>query len=138
MSRADAPRGGRTILVVDDDQALRDLFTALLTRNGFQVDVAPDGRAARDKLESHDYRCILLDLMMPDVNGFELLDSLQRESPALMPRVIVMTGASRRVIESLDVREIWGLIRKPFDIHQLLDSATACCDGRRGRKSLEQ
>jgi response regulator RpfG family c-di-GMP phosphodiesterase len=71
--------------------------------------------------------------MMPEVNGFELLEKLHRDSPALLDRVIVMTGASQRSIEALDTTRIWGLIRKPFDIDQLVSSTLACSQGRRNR-----
>jgi DNA-binding response OmpR family regulator len=133
MSRSDPPSALPSVLVVDDDQALRGLFTTLLTRKGFAVDTANDGRVAYDQLQRHTYSVILLDLMMPDVNGFELLEQLQRDSPTLLDRVIVMTGASQRSIESLDTSRVWGLIRKPFDIDNLVSSAVACSEGRRRR-----
>jgi len=133
MSRCDPPAGVPNVLVIDDDQALRGLFTTLLTRKGFAVDTANDGRVAYDRLQVHTYSVILLDLMMPEVNGFELLEKLRRDSPTLLDRVIVMTGASQRSIESLDTSRIWGLIRKPFDIDQLVSSAVACSQGRRNR-----
>jgi DNA-binding response OmpR family regulator len=133
MSRSAPSAGVPNVLVVDDDLALRGLFTTLLTKKGFAVDTATDGRTAFDQLQHHTYSVILLDLMMPDVNGFELLDKLQRDSPTLLDRVIVMTGASQRSIESLDTTRIWGLIRKPFDIDQLVSSTMACAQGRRNR-----
>jgi len=130
MSRSDSPIAGRNALVVDDDLALRGLFTRLLGRRGFSVDCASDGRIAYDQLNRHTYSVILLDLMMPEVNGFELLDRLIRDSPSLLPRVIVMTGASQRAVESLDTSRIWGLIRKPFDIDDLVSSAIECSEGK--------
>ena len=133
MSRCDPPAGVPNVLVIDDDKALRGLFTTLLTRKGFAVDTANDGRVAYDQLQIHTYSVILLDLMMPEVNGFELLEKLRRDSPTLLDRVIVMTGASQRSIETLDTSRIWGLIRKPFDIDQLVSSALACSQGRRNR-----
>ena len=133
MSRSDPPAGVPNVLVIDDDKALRGLFTTLLTRKGFAVDTANDGRVAYDQLQRHTYSVILLDLMMPDVNGFELLEKLGRDSPMLLDRVIVMTGASQRSIEALDTSRVWGLIRKPFDIDQLVNSALACSEGRRNR-----
>ena len=126
MSRSDAPVPETTVLVIDDDQALRGFFTTLFSRNGFTVDCACDGRVAYDQLTHHNYSVILLDLMMPGVNGFELLERIQRDSPALLDRVIVMTGASQRAIEKLDTSRVWGLIRKPFDIDQLLSATVAC------------
>ena len=133
MSRSDPPAGAPNVLVVDDDQALRGLFTTLLSRKGFTVDTANDGRVAYDRLQLHTYSVILLDLMMPEVNGFELLEKLHRDSPTLLDRVIVMTGVSQRSIEALDMSRIWGVIRKPFDIDQLVSSALACSQGRRNR-----
>ncbi len=133
MSRSDAPGSGPAVLVIDDDLALRGLFTTLLSRSGFNVDCANDGREAYDQLNCHTYSVILLDLMMPEVNGFELLDRLQRESPTLLERVIVMTGASQRSIERLDQSNIWGLIRKPFDIDNLVSSTLACAQGKPNR-----
>ena len=129
MSRSDPPAASRQVIVVDDDPSLRNLFVAMLERRGFTVDVAPDGRAAFDQIGRNAYAAILLDLMMPDVSGFELLERLARDCPTLLHRVIVITGASRRVIETLDTAAIWGLIRKPFDIDDLADSVIACADG---------
>ena len=133
MSRSDPPVAGRHALVIDDDRALRGLFTTLLGRKGFTVDVASDGRVAFDQLSRHTYSVILLDLMLPDVNGFELLDRMERDSPSLLKRVIVMTGAGQRQIERVDPAHVWDVIRKPFDIDQLVSSAIACSDGRPAR-----
>ncbi len=130
MSRSDAPGSGPAVLVVDDDQALRGLFMTLLSKSGFEVDTANDGRVAFDQIHRHPYSVILLDLMMPEVNGFELLERLQRDSPALLSRVIVMTGASQRSIQKLDTTRVWGLIRKPFDIDNLVSSTLACAQGK--------
>ena len=130
MSRADLPGRKWSALVVDDDPGLQGLFVTLLGRDGFAVDCAADGRVAFDYLKRASYSVILLDLMMPDVNGFELLMRLERESPALLARIIIMTGASQRVVETVDVSRVWGLIRKPFDINELLQSARACASGQ--------
>src|SRR5438105_4754169 len=130
MSRSDPVSSTRNVLVVDDDVALRGLFTRLFSRKGFSVDCAPDGRVAFDQLSRHNYSVILLDLMMPEVNGFELLERIRRDSPSLLSRVIVMTGASQRVVNSLDTSRIWGLIRKPFDIDDLVSSAIECSEGK--------
>src|ERR1700737_4639142 len=131
MSRSDPPARNAAVLVIDDDQALRGLFTTLLAKKGFAVDTAADGRIAFDQIHRHNYSVILLDLMMPEVNGFELLDRLERDSPSLMQKVIVMTGASQRAIQNLDTSRVWGLIRKPFDIDNLVSSTIACAEGQR-------
>lgn len=138
MSRVDAPGRSFSALVVDDDPGLQGLFNTLFARDGFSVDCAPNGRQAFEYLRRGSYNVILLDLMMPDVNGFELLDRLERESPSLLRRVIVMTGASNRVVEGLDSRRVWGLVRKPFDIHDLMKSAKECASGQTAAKVAQK
>jgi DNA-binding response OmpR family regulator len=130
MSRSDPPVAARHALVIDDDLALRGLFTTLLGRRGFTVDVAGDGRVAFDQLNRNNYSVILLDLMMPDVNGFELLERIERDSPSLLNRVIVMTGAAQRQVERVGGKPVWDVIRKPFDIDHLVSSAIACSEGK--------
>jgi two-component system response regulator ResD len=130
MSRIDAPGRLWSVLVVDDDAALQGLLSTLLTRHGFSVDCASNGRLAFEYLKRGSYSVILLDLMMPDVNGFELLDRIERESPSLMRRVIVLSGAAQRVVDGLDASRVWGLIRKPFDINELLAATKECAGGR--------
>ena len=130
MSRVDSPSRELSVLVVDDHPGLQALFNTLLVRDGFAVDCAPNGRLAFEYLKRSSYSVILLDLMMPDVNGFELLERLERDSPKLLRRVIVMTGAAQRVVDSLDPARVWGVIRKPFDIDELVRSARECASGR--------
>jgi DNA-binding response OmpR family regulator len=131
MSRSDPPVAVRHALVIDDDRALRGLFTTLLGRKGFTVDGAGDGRVAFDQLSRHNYSVILLDLMMPDVNGLELLDRIERDSPSLLERVIVMTGAAPRQIDRVNASQVFDVIRKPFDIDHLVSSAIACSEGKK-------
>jgi len=128
LSRVDPPGRRWSALVVDDDPGLQSLFYTLLGREGVSVDCAPNGRMAFEYLRRGAYSVILLDLMMPDVNGFELLDRLRRDSPALLSRVIVITGASQRDAESLDTTGLHGLMRKPFDIDELVAMARACAN----------
>jgi DNA-binding response OmpR family regulator len=126
MSRVDPPSRTFSALVVDDDPALQGLFMTLLGRHGIAVDCAPNGRVAFDYLKRTSYSVILLDLMMPDVNGFELLDRLGRESPALLRHVIVMTGAAQPLVDEVDRSRIYSLIRKPFDIDDLIAQVRGC------------
>ena len=130
MSRVDPPSRKWSVLVVDDDPGVQGLFQTLLGREGFAVDSAPNGRIAFDYLKRNSYSVILLDLMMPDVNGFELLERLERNSPHLLRRVIIMTGAAQRFVDSVSDAGVWGMIRKPFDIDELLHAARECASGR--------
>lgn len=64
------------ILIVEDDKDLREITTNSLEKERYVVSQAPDYRTALQKIEDYDYDCILLDIMLPDGNGLDLLEEL--------------------------------------------------------------
>ena len=126
-----AARSSPHVLVIDDDPAIVQLFRALLGRAGFEIDTASDGASAWDLIETNGYEVIIMDLMMPRVSGFELLDRIAHQKPALLERIIVATGASRRQLSSFDASRVHSLIRKPFDIDDLMSAASRCAQSAR-------
>ena len=92
MSRVDAPGRKWSVLVVDDDPGLQGLFTTLLGRDGFAVDCAPNGRQAFEYLKRGSYSVILLDLMMPDVNGFDVVEALKAQPDTARIPVVIVTA----------------------------------------------
>src|SRR5437016_13950122 len=107
--------GQKRILVVDDDAEVRGLLIAVLQRHGLFVDSAADGAAAEELLREFQYSVVLLDLMMPGVDGFALLDKISGGDVISPPVVLVITAAERAMIERLDAQKIHGIVRKPFD-----------------------
>jgi adenylate cyclase len=78
-----------TILVVDDNEMNRDMLARRLKRQGFMVDVAENGQVALDKVDTGQYALLLLDVMMPRLNGFEVLERMKtndatRHIPVIM------------------------------------------------------
>ena len=117
----------KEILVVDDDAAVRTLLIALLERFGFTVEVAENGSVAVDKMRRKSHAAILLDLMLPSMNGFEIIRLLKSDRPHLLKRVIVLTAAANRTLEHFeDERDVFSLVRKPFDIADLIEQVRAC------------
>jgi CheY-like chemotaxis protein len=120
-------RNGRTlVLVIDDDAGVRGLLHALLRHRGLQHESAADGRTAIDKLRRGTYAAVLLDLMLPGENGFEVLRFLRAERPTQLPRVVVMTACSKATLRHFDASGLHGVIRKPFDIAEMMDAVDAC------------
>jgi len=114
--------GNKRVLIVDDDESIRIMVERVLRRADFEVDSARDGFEAIEKLAWNDYSAILLDLMMPRVDGLGVLEFLERHRPELSPAVIVM---SANVPGATDVgREgrVGRVLPKPFDLNELLDS----------------
>ena len=110
------------VLIVEDDQPLRFLLTALLTQNNYTFDAVGEGGVAIDCMRRKDYGAILLDLMLPGTNGFEVLQYIYAEQRELMKSVIVITAASKHTLQDFDDSTVGALIRKPFDIHRLLET----------------
>ena len=119
------------ILIVDDDLAIQRLISTLLRRVGYTCEAMADGAQALRRIESAAPRVLLLDLMMPKVNGFEVLAEIAERHPHLLARIIILTAASARVLEQIAPYrdKICRLIRKPFDIAELMVAIEECARG---------
>src|SRR5690242_13176931 len=109
------------IMVVDDDDAIRALLQTVLRRRGLQVDGARNGVEALELLGANTYAMVVLDLMMPRMSGYEVLDHLSRQSIMTRPRVLVLTaGLDTRMIPAAVAADlVIGTVHKPFDIEML-------------------
>jgi DNA-binding response OmpR family regulator len=86
------PDAPKQILVVDDNEANRDVLARRLERQGFSVTVAEDGEQALAKVRANTFDLILLDIMMPRLNGYEVLETIKRD-PALRHMPVIMISA---------------------------------------------
>ncbi|HEX8619600.1 MAG TPA: response regulator [Thermoanaerobaculia bacterium] len=116
------------ILVVEDDPAIRRLVSMVLLRAGYRVDVASDGLEAVLKLGVSEYDVIVLDLMMPNLDGFTFLNTFAREEPERLRKVIVTSAASPAVIKERMLGAPYRLLPKPFDIGELVTHVRSCID----------
>jgi CheY-like chemotaxis protein len=114
----------KRILVVDDDDAIRALVLTVLRRRGYRVDVARNGVEALEMMIAGRYALVILDLMMPRMSGYEVIDHLSRDSVMTRPRVLVLTAGNES--RALDTSLVVGTIHKPFDIELLLDIVSGC------------
>ena len=118
ISDPGAPTPG--ILVVDDDPELRHVLAMALTDEGYEVRCAPDGQAALDLLEEWLPRLILLDLMMPELDGWTFrAHQLATERARDVP-VVILSAARDPSVEALKPAAV---VPKPFNLTRLLDTA---------------
>jgi two-component system, sensor histidine kinase and response regulator len=120
---------------VDDDPEIRAILSRVLRQESLTVDVADDGDVALDLLRNHHYAVVLLDLMMPGIDGFEVLDAIRSDPAIEQPVVLVVSGAERAMLTRLDASRIHGVVKKPFDPNELAAVVVACVDIR-GRNTL--
>jgi DNA-binding response OmpR family regulator len=113
-------------LVVEDDPAIRKLVHKLLARQGMEVDLAADGLIARSLLESTSYSVVILDLMVPGLNGFELIEVI-RQSGSRTP-VAVVSAVSQQSLTSLDLDVVKIVVSKPFDVDEFTRAVVGLCE----------
>ena len=113
------------VLVVDDDADIRDLLAHFLEVEGFHVASARNGQEAIDRLRQGDRACvILLDLMMPIMNGWQFR-SAQKEDPALAAIPVVVISAV--VPDHAPPIDANAYMRKPLDLDRLLTTVRTFC-----------
>ena len=121
--RPEPVTSGRPVLCLDDDTGVLALCKAALTRAGFDVHTAANGWEALRFLNDREYAVVLLDLVMPSLHGRTVLSMIQQAHPELLPRIVVMTGASDNAIDDLPGK-VGGILRKPLQIDTLVDFVT--------------
>lgn len=119
------------VLVVEDDAAIRRLVTMVLQRHGYRVDHAADGLEAVLKLGIAEFDVIVLDLMMPNLDGFTFLNTFAENDPDRLRKVIVTSAASPAVMRERLVLQPFAVLPKPFDIGDLVAKVRACIDAQR-------
>jgi adenylate cyclase len=100
---------GKHVLIVDDDPEARRWLVRALTAEGWQTSEAGDGRAALERVREHRPDLILLDLLMPEMDGFEFLTRLQADPAAARVPVVVVTAAD---LTEDDHRRLNGAVEK--------------------------
>lgn len=108
------------MLVVEDDDAIRTFLAAALRREPFDVDTANDGAAALLLIRDYEYAVIVLDLMMPRLNGFEFLEALHAMTPKPRSVIFVVTAFDDAEVAKLEAGHVHAIIKKPFDVTQLV------------------
>jgi len=123
-------RSAPQVLVVDDEPAIRALVAKIVERAGLTVDTAADGAEAIGKLDRGAYRVVVLDLMMPKVDGYALIDYLKARGDE-KPAIIVISAGDSAALRQLDCSVVHSIVCKPFDIDVLGDLITAAALGKK-------
>ena len=110
------------VLVVDDEASIRDLLAKTLALAEYDVDVAPDGRSALERMRMYPYDLLIADLKMPGMDGLAVIREAKRYKADLP--VIIITGFSTEssAIEAVNLG-VAGYLTKPFRVPQVLAAA---------------
>jgi CheY-like chemotaxis protein len=115
----------KSILIVEDDQSIRETIALALEYEGYRVATAANGREALDMLPRMPKPClILLDLMMPVMNGWEFADALNKDVVLATIPIVVVTAYED---QAGSIRSK-ALIKKPVDLNVLYKTVRDCCE----------
>ena len=112
-------------LICEDDPAIRTLVKTVVKREGFTVETAEDGRQGLEKLATGCFELLLLDLMMPGIDGYEVVKRLVASHPSQLKRIVVMTAATDAIRDGFP-HPVCTVLAKPFDISELTSAVRRC------------
>jgi GAF domain-containing protein/CheY-like chemotaxis protein len=134
----DSTGSGRgSILIVDDEENLRDILTEVLESEGYSVHSVSDGSDARELMAEREYDLVISDLALPDFSGWELADEIFARYPNT--RIIIATGWGAQVEPgTLSLHHVNGLINKPFQIAEIAKKVDLVLRRSRSELLIEQ
>ncbi len=115
------------IHVIDDEAVIRDVLAQLLTSEGYEVEMSSSGEEALEKFPSQSFDVVLLDLLMPGLDGLEVLRRIKRVDPLAAVIIITAYGSVESAVEALKIGAL-DYVQKPFkhdDLLRVLDKAVA-------------
>jgi len=116
------------ILVVDDEEDIRDVSRLLLEKSGYDAARFDCGQAALDAMEKERFDIVLTDMLMPEMDGVELITEIRRRDPE--QAILAMSGGGHAPKESyLQIAKLYGVqgvIAKPFNREKLIEALIEC------------
>lgn len=121
----------KKILIVEDDQFLREFYQEFLIAEGYSIDVAPDGEVALQKIWGNEYNLILLDIMLPKKDGIEILKELKNHPPkSANTKIVVLTnlGQDSVIKQCFELGAAGYLIKSALNPDQVLSEIKSYLD----------
>jgi DNA-binding response OmpR family regulator len=120
------PESAAKLLLIEDDNAIQLLMRTIFHRRGMLLDCVGDGDTALQRLRRTRYDVVILDLMLPGANGFEIVREMKSRDRALLDRTIILTAASEAMLRDFaDGQLVRRVIRKPFDLDEFVAEVLA-------------
>ena len=126
LSTSNQEEFGLNVLIIDDNEQITKMISSFLDMSNYECTVVNDGKEGLDLIKTNQYDSIILDLAMPEFDGYEILNTLQSEDPSQLKKIIILT-ASTVPIETIRKFKELGVsacLQKPVDIDQLLSRIT--------------
>ena len=120
--------GKKRALIVDDDDPIRTMLAKVVERQNLEVDTARDGVEAIERIDEDGYSIILLDMMMPRVDGFGVLRHMQEHHPEKLKCTIIASAVPESEILKHFTIPVFRIHAKPFDMAKLINDIHTCVE----------
>ena len=117
------------VLLVEDQLLLARVVAALLGSEGMQVDIADNGRLAINRLRASTYDLVITDLMMPEMDGIQLLEWIRLEAALMVPVIALSANTDCAHTQRLEQLGVLAVLRKPLDIDHFAATVTGLMNG---------
>ena len=118
------------VLIIDDNEQITKMISSFLDMSNHDCTVVNDGKEGLELIKTKQFDSIVLDLAMPEYDGYEILDTLQKEDPSQISKIIILTASSVSIETVRKFKELGvsSCLQKPVDIDQLLSRITSATD----------
>ena len=122
-----APQKPLDVLVIDDNEQITKMVSSFLDMSNHECTVVNDGKEGLELIKTNPYDAIILDLAMPECDGYEILETLSKEEPEQLSKIIILTASSIQIdtVKKFKQLGISSCLQKPVDIDQLLAKITS-------------
>ena len=124
ISLKKAKKQNLNILIIDDNEQITQLISSFLDMSNHNCTVVNDGIEGLEQIKTNQFDSILLDLSMPEFDGYDILNTLEKDDPTQMHKIVILTASSISpyVIQKFRDLGVSACLQKPVDIDQLLTS----------------
>ena len=114
------------VLIIDDNEQITKMISSFLDMSNHDCTVVNEGKEGLELIKTKQYDSIVLDLAMPEFDGYEILDTLQKEDPSQLRKIIILTASTVPIETVRKFKELGvsACLQKPVDIDQLLSRIT--------------
>ncbi|MDR1761862.1 MAG: response regulator, partial [Bacteroidales bacterium] len=109
-----------SILIVDDERAIRNTLKDILEVENYKVDTAEDGKQALEKVQNNKYDLVFTDIKMPNMDGTELLEAIVKERGGSLPVIMISGHATIDIAVDAIKKGAYDFIEKPLDLNRIL------------------
>jgi DNA-binding response OmpR family regulator len=115
------------VLIIDDNEQITKMISSFLDLSNHDCTIVNDGKDGLELIKTKQYDSIVLDLAMPEFDGYEILDTLKDEDPSQISKIIILTASSipLETVKKFKELGVSSCLQKPVDIDQLLSKITS-------------